>query len=173
MMGWDRLLISPPRRNTVTQEPKYAQKAAFYCSLSSVIGYCCDSQRYVSALMEISASGNKHKPALNFYFTLFCWRVGVFFILTSSSFRMCRPSSTAPQQPINTVPTQCGVWFMGPPRVRLVWGVRLFAAASSGHNSSAGAAGRSEKSPLLTQDLAGAVEPVQGQVSLQWGLGGW
>lgn len=78
---------------------------------------------------------------------------------------MCSASSTAPQQPMGTVPTECGVWFRL--RVRLVCEVRLFAAASSEHNSSGGAAGRSEKFSLLTQDLAEAVEPVQGQVSLR------
>lgn len=80
---------------------------------------------------------------------------------------MCPPSSTAPQQQINSVPTQCGVWFrLWASQVTLVCEVRLFAAESSEHNSSGGAAGRPDKSPLLTQDLAEVVEPLQGQVSL-------
>ena len=50
--------------------------------------------------------------------------------------------------------------------------MRLFAAASSERNLSGGTAGGSDKSSLLTQDLAEAVEPVQGQMNLCRGLGG-
>lgn len=38
---------------------------------SSIIAYCCNSQRYVSALMEISASGNEYKRYFKFLFHSF------------------------------------------------------------------------------------------------------
>lgn len=98
--------------------------------------------------MEISASGNTQTcfKVLFHSFLLKDW--GFFFILTSSSFRMCPASSTPPQQPFDAVATQCGVRLCLqslPGQTGL--GSELFAAASSEHNSSGGTVGRSEKSP--------------------------